>query len=166
MRKEHNKDKETLENAISIISSYDKTTFTPYFESQIKVLKDIFRITDDLLELYKQLNIIKSYQETLKSNMGNDAYERNDFSLDDNDIMLIDVKDTLYSLNLKIHSQEANLGRYVITISNFMKFSVFQDMEENCFDSSYKSYEVKICLFKSIEYRGHKDNRYKTKNIG
>ena len=98
--------------------------------------------------------------------IGDEEFERNDFYVDNNDIMLIDIRKTIDFISNNVQRREAKLFEYNFNIKNFMKFSVFQDMENSCYDSTYKKYEVKICLFKMIEYKGFHNGRHKSKNIG
>jgi hypothetical protein len=159
-------DNQVLEKFTAIVNSYDKNGFINYFSNQINQLKEIKSIFDEIEELYKHKHVLNSYLENIRKEIGEEEFQRNDFYVDENEIVVFDLKKTIDHINEKIRNKEKNLTEKQNIINKFLKYSVFQDMEESCFDTHYKSYDVKLCLFKNIEFRGLKDGRYKTKYIG
>ncbi len=159
-------DSQVLEKFTTIVNSYDKNGFINYFTNQINQLKEIKTIFDEIEELYKQKHVLYSYLENIRKEIGEEEFQRNDFYVDENEIVVFDLRKTIDQLNEKIRNKEKNLTEKHNIINKFLKYLVFQDMEESCFDTHYKAYDVKLCLFKTIEYRGYKDSRYKSKNIG
>lgn len=164
--KQYEVDSQVVEKFTTIVNSYDKDGFSNYFTNQINQLKEIKSIYDEIEELYKQKHFLTSYLENIRKEIGEEEFQRNDFYVDENEIVVFDLRKTIEHVNEKIINKEKNLTEKKTIILKFLKYSVFQDMEDTCFDSHYKSYDIKLCLFKNIEYRGHKDSRYKTKNLG
>jgi hypothetical protein len=78
----------------------------------------------------------------------------------------MDVKKSLIVVGEKIREKEKEIIEKRVTINKFLRYSVFQDMEQTCYDTQYKYYDLKLCLFKNIDYKGFNAGRHKTKLIG
>jgi hypothetical protein len=164
-KKEYDQLQEQFNNIESNLQNMDN--------NYIEILQENHQKIDLIIKTYKELEdlnekhfLILSYLNKLRSDIGEDLFDRDIDYQDSNGFVIRNLKDSLNNLGEQIYQKEQFLEENHHFINNLMLLITFFGKEKDCLSAKYKGASISACLIGGAEFSGYRGRYWNRRSLG